>query len=72
MVKVNNKDTRKTSLAYFTPWSSVSIVKQVNAGWNLEFNFIMLISIMLIGNYINIYSKIIKLIKLKIKFLSEM
>ena len=34
MFKVNNKDTRTTT-TYFTPCSSVSIVKfeQVNAGW---------------------------------------
>ena len=32
MFKVNNKDTRATSLTYFTPFSSVSIVdvEQVN------------------------------------------
>ena len=40
MFKVNNKDTRKTSLAslaYITPCSSVSIVnfEHVIAGWDL-------------------------------------
>ena len=36
MFRYNNKDTRKT-LEYFTPCSSVSIVKfePVNAGWLL-------------------------------------
>ena len=35
MFKVNNKDIRTTPMAYFTPFSSVSIVnfEQVNAGW---------------------------------------
>ena len=35
MFKVNNKDTR-TTLTYFTPCSSASVVdfEQVNAGWD--------------------------------------
>ena len=35
MFKVNNKDTKTTSMAYFTPCSDVSIVnfEQVNADW---------------------------------------
>ena len=35
MYKVNNKDTRTTPMAYFTPCSSVSIVnfEHVIAGW---------------------------------------
>ena len=35
MFKVNNKDTRTMSIAYFTPCSIVSIVnfEQVNTGW---------------------------------------
>ena len=35
MFKVNNKDTRTTPMAYFTPCSSVSVVnlEQVNDGW---------------------------------------
>ena len=35
MFKVNNKDTRKTPMAYFKSCSSVSIVnfEQVNTGW---------------------------------------
>ena len=35
MFKVNNKDTRTTPLAYFTPCFSVCIVnfEQVNSGW---------------------------------------
>ena len=35
MFKVNNKDTRTTPMAYFTPCSSVSIVnfEQVTADW---------------------------------------
>ena len=38
MLKVNNKDTRTTPLAYFTPCSSVSIVnfKHVIAGWEVS------------------------------------
>ena len=37
MFKVNNKDTRTTPVAYFTPRSSVSIVnfEHVIAGWAL-------------------------------------
>ena len=35
MFTVNNKDTRTTSLTYFTPFSSVSIIdfEQVNVSW---------------------------------------
>ena len=35
MFTVNNKDTRTTPMAYFTPYSSVSIVnfQHVIAGW---------------------------------------
>ena len=35
MFKVNNKNTRKTSVKYFTPFSSVSVVdfEQVNVSW---------------------------------------
>ena len=38
MFKVNNKDTRATSLTYFTPFSSVSIVdfEQVNDTGNVK------------------------------------
>ena len=37
MLKVNNKDTRKTLLKYYIPYSSVSIVtfEQVNANWGV-------------------------------------
>ena len=47
MFKVNNKDTRTTPLAYFTPCSSVSIVnfKHVIAGWEdyffIVFNYFL-------------------------------
>ena len=38
MFKVNNKNTRMTSLTYFTTFSSVSVVdfEQVNVSWVLN------------------------------------
>ena len=38
MFKVNNKDTRTTPMAYFTPCSSASIInfEHVMAGWKFH------------------------------------
>ena len=53
MFKINNKDTKKTSLRtsllslnYFTPFLSFSVVefKQANACWEISSHFIRLIS----------------------------